>query len=58
MVITSAEGLSKHETNVSECTIVLIPPSNDHSIETNVIKDTSAEFTEANSVSEEKSDVE
>lgn len=55
MVITSAEGTSDYERNVSECTIVLIPPTNGHSTETNVT-DTSTEFTKANSVSEEKSD--
>lgn len=56
MVITSADGLSEHETNVSECTIVLIPPSTDHSIETS-LKDSSTEITKLNTVSE-KSDVE
>lgn len=51
MVITSAEDTSDEQKNITECTLVLIPPSNGIEIKE---KDTSAEFAEANSASEAK----
>lgn len=51
MVITSADEVSDEQKNITECTLVLIPPSNGHSSD----KNTSAEFAEsANSVQEER----
>jgi hypothetical protein len=54
MVITSADDASDETKNISECTLVLIPPSNGHSTDVSD-KNTSAEFMDsANSVKEEK----